>query len=62
MDPRNSLVVQWLGLGAFTPGAWVHSLVGELRILQPAQCGKKEKKGGKEGGENIRKKGIKKET
>ena len=45
MDPRNSLVVQRLELGAFTPGAWVHSLVGELRILQPAQCGKKEKKG-----------------
>ena len=28
---RNSLVVQWLGLGAFTFGARVRSLVGELR-------------------------------
>ena len=29
-----SLVVQWLGLSAFTTVAQVHSLVGELRILQ----------------------------
>ena len=27
----NSLAVQWLGLSAFTAGAWVQSLVGELR-------------------------------
>ena len=26
----NSLVVQWLGQGAFTPGAWVQSLDCEL--------------------------------
>ena len=26
------LVVQWLGLGAFTVGVWVPSLVGELRF------------------------------
>ena len=29
-----SLEVQWLGLSAFTAMAQVHSLVGELRILQ----------------------------
>ena len=28
---RDSLVVQWLGLGAFTAGARVRSLVGELK-------------------------------
>ena len=28
----NSLVVQWLGLWAFTAGAWFQSLVGELRF------------------------------
>ena len=27
----SSLVVQWLGLGSFTAGAWVQSLVRELR-------------------------------
>ena len=27
----NSLVVQWLGLSAFTARAWVQSLVRELR-------------------------------
>ena len=32
---RNSLVVQWLGLSAFTPWAQVQSLVGELRSLKP---------------------------
>ena len=30
-DPENSLVVQWLGLGAFTLVAWVQPLMGELR-------------------------------
>ena len=29
-----SLEVQWLGLSAFTAVAQVHSLIGELRILQ----------------------------
>ena len=28
----NSLVVQWLGRGAFTARAWVQSLVGGLRF------------------------------
>ena len=28
----NSLAVQWLGLSAFTPAAWVQSLVGYLRL------------------------------
>ena len=28
---ENCLAVQWLGLGAFTAGAQVQSLVGELR-------------------------------
>ena len=27
----NSLAVQWLGFGTFTAGAWVRSLVEELR-------------------------------
>ena len=31
----NSLVVQWLGLGAFTAMAWVQTLVGELRSHFP---------------------------
>ena len=31
MNQGNSLVVQWLVLGAFTAGARVPSLVGELR-------------------------------
>ena len=30
---RNYLAVQWLGLGAFTAGAWVGSLVRELRSV-----------------------------
>ena len=33
----NSLVVQWLGLGAFTAVAQVQPLVKELRSLKP--CG-----------------------
>ena len=35
----NSLVVQWLGLSAFTAGGWVQSLVRELRLplLPPLQ-------------------------
>ena len=28
----NSLVVQWLGLSAFTAGSWVRSLVGGAGI------------------------------
>ena len=31
LSVTSSLVVQWLGLGAFTAMAWVHSLVRELR-------------------------------
>ena len=34
---RNPLAVHWLGLGAFTAGAHVQSLVGELRSHKP--CG-----------------------
>ena len=30
----NSLVVQWLELGTFTAGAWVPSLVRDLRSLK----------------------------
>ena len=33
MVPRNSLVVQWLGLRALTAMAYVKSLVGELLLL-----------------------------
>ena len=32
---RDSLAVQWLGLGAFTAGARVQSLVGKLRSCKP---------------------------
>ena len=39
-DPRNSLVVQWLGLSAFTAMAWVQSLVGELRSCKPHRVAK----------------------
>ena len=40
---RNSLVVQWLGLHAFTPGAKVRSLVRELRSYKPSGMAKKKK-------------------
>ena len=40
----NSLVVQWWGLGAFTDGARVWSLVGELRSCKPRGEAKKKKK------------------
>ena len=40
---RDSLVVQWLGLGAFTAVAWLQSLVGELRSLTPCSVAKKKK-------------------
>ena len=33
-QPGNSLGVQWLGLSAFTEGAWVQSLAGELRFCK----------------------------
>ena len=36
----NSLVVQWLGLRLFTVGAWVQSLVPELRSLKPCDSKK----------------------
>ena len=39
----NSLAVQWLGLQAFTTGAWVRSLVGGLRSLKCAAAKKKKK-------------------
>ena len=39
----NSLAVQWLGLGAFTAGAWVQSLVKELRSCKSCDVAKKKK-------------------
>ena len=41
---ESYLVVQWLGLQAFTPVAWVRSLVRELRSCKPHWCSKKKKK------------------
>ena len=38
---RHSLVVQWLGFGAFTAGAQVQSLVRELRSHKPHDMAKK---------------------
>ena len=38
----SSLVVQWLGLGAHIAGAWVRSLVGELRSHKPWGAAKKQ--------------------
>ena len=38
---REFLVVQWLGLCASTAGAWVQSLVGELRAYQLCRIAKK---------------------
>ena len=38
------LIVQWLGLRAFTAGAWVQSLVGELRKIPGMCCVVKKKK------------------
>ena len=40
----NSLVVQWLGLGTFTAGARVQSLVGKLRSHKLCSTAKKKKK------------------
>ena len=40
----NSLAVQWLGLSAFTCGARVPSLLGELRSCKPCGTAKKKKK------------------
>ena len=44
----NSLVVQWLGLGAFTARARVHSLVRELKSCKPCGVARKIKKERKE--------------
>ena len=41
---RNSLVVQWSGLDAFTPVAWVQFLIRVLRSHKPCSTAKKEKK------------------
>ena len=38
---RHSLVLQWLGFGAFPAGAQVQSLVGELRSHEPHVMAKK---------------------
>ena len=40
----NSLMIQWLGLGAFTVGGQVQSLVRELRSLKLHGLAKKKKK------------------
>ena len=40
---RLSLAVQWLGLQAFTAGAQVQSLVGELRSHKPQGMAEKTK-------------------
>ena len=41
---QDSLVVQWLELGAFTVVAWVQSLVGELRSCKPSSLVRKQNK------------------
>ena len=41
---RNSPVVQWLGLDAFAPVAWVQFLVRVIRSHKPCSMAKKEKK------------------
>ena len=43
MVPGNSLAVQWLGLWAFTAGAWVQSLVRELSSYKPQGTAKGKK-------------------
>ena len=40
---RDSLLVQWLGLGACTAGAQVPFLIGELRSASTARPKKKKK-------------------
>ena len=40
----SSLAVQWLGLGAFTAGARVQSLVRELGSRKPRSMAKRKKK------------------
>ena len=44
MTQGNSLVVQWLGLSAFTAGAQVQSLVRQLKSHKPCSVAKKKKK------------------
>ena len=44
----NSLVVQWLGLYAFTAQAIVQSLVGELKSHKPRGEAKKKREGERE--------------
>jgi len=38
---RNSLRVQWLGLGIFMPRVWVQSLARELKSQKPQGAAKK---------------------
>ena len=47
--PGNFLVVQWLGLNAFTAGVWFQSLVGELRSHKSCGVTKKKKQKRKHG-------------
>ena len=44
----NSLVVQWLGFGAFTAMTWVQCLVGELRSCKLHGSAKKNQKGNRD--------------
>ena len=44
METGNALAVQWLGLREFTAGAWVQTLLRELRSHKPCSMAKKEKK------------------
>ena len=44
MRHGNSLLIQWLGLSAFTAGAWVRSLVRELRSCKLHGVVQKKKK------------------
>ena len=42
--PGNPPVVQWSGLSTFTAGAWVQSLMEELRSQKPQDVAKKKKR------------------
>ena len=43
-DAQEFLVVLWLGLGAFTAGVQIQSLLRELRSRKPHDAAKKKKK------------------
>ena len=58
----NSLSIQWLRLSAFTSGAHIQSLVGELRSHEPCSRGKKKKKDISEVGDRLNKRNLVKGT